>query len=83
MSQIELTKKKNKKKQKKKKHAAIPAKLQFYYEQFRCFQKCHAWIQKVLSEGVNSETFFSVYEGREDPNTTESRPISARRRNAI
>ena len=32
----------------------------------------------------NSDNFFLVYEGRrEDPNTTKSRSLSARQRNAI
>ena len=38
----------------------------------------HARIQKVLSSGGRTlTTFFSVGQGREDQNTTKSRPLSA------
>ena len=44
----------------------------------------HRLIQKVLSEGVQLwQSFFSVAEGREDPNTTISGSSSARQQNAI
>ena len=53
----------------------------------------HAWIQKVLQEGSNSDRFYFFFfflgggglvdEGREDPNTTKSWPSSARQLNVI
>ena len=43
----------------------------------------HAQIQKVLSEGVQLYKKNSVAEGRENPNTTISEPLSACQRNAI
>ena len=43
----------------------------------------HAQIQKVLSEGGPTLTFFLVDEMREDPNSTKSGPSSARQNNAI
>ena len=43
----------------------------------------HVRIQKVLSEGVQLWRIFLVDEGREDPNTTKNRPLSARQGNTI
>ena len=46
----------------------------------------HARIQKVLSGGSNCYAFlfcFLIDEGREDPNTTVSRPALSCQRNAI
>ena len=47
--------------------------------------RLHARIQKVLSEGSNSDNgvIFLGDEGREDPNTTKRGPLSARQQNAI
>ena len=39
--------------------------------------------ENFVRGGPALTTFFLVYEGREDPNTTISGPLSARQRNAI
>ena len=39
----------------------------------------HAWIQKVFPEGVQLRRFLLFFcQGREDPNSTKIRPLSAR-----
>ena len=52
--------------------------------EIRNIAKVHAQIQKVLPEGSNSgNVFFSLDVGKEDPNSTKSRPLSARPQYAI
>ena len=50
------------------------------------FVPSHARIQKFCHRGFSFDNVFFLfffYEGREDPNTTNGRPSSARLRNAI